>query len=315
MTLNAAIAIVTLNRHSQLKQTLSYLSEIDLSAVLEILIVDQTDIPIDITSWRLKFSVPLRLLHLSVKGLCIARNQAYQQTEAEVIIYIDDDVIPSVDLVNQHLLTYQEHPKAISVAGYEELPLNAANPAWKQTIRKYLIFLLRPYLKNHQDYRSFLDPSGYPVALITKSGLFLCDFSRPYPCRVMTPRGCNMSFLRSALIAIQGFDEGHIGNVRREESDASLRLLKAFPSHEIWFNPQAKLIHLMISTGGCRFSSDRDWYIHLFQSEARFARKHLSSFGYRLFCLRFIVLQINQLIRYPELLEILLNYKEVGCEF
>jgi GT2 family glycosyltransferase len=314
MNLQATIAIVTLNRHAQVVETLSYLSDIDLSAVLEILIVDQTDLPIDLSIWQAKFPVPLRLIHLSVKGLCIARNQAYQQTTADVIIYLDDDVIPSFDLVNQHLLAYQEHPNAVAVAGHEELPANVASPLWKQIARKSILTLLRPYLQTNKDYQSFLDSEGYPVALITKSGLFLCDFSRPYPCRVMTPRGCNMSFLRSALLAIQGFDEGHIGNVRREESDASLRLLKAFPGKEIWFNPQAKVIHLMSPTGGCRFNSQLDWYIHLFRSEARFARRHLSSFGYKVFCLRFILLQLRPSIRYPELLEILWQPQLVGCE-
>jgi GT2 family glycosyltransferase len=307
MTLNATIAIVTLNRHAQVAETLAYLSDIDLSAVLEILIVDQTDLPIDLTSWQAKFSVPLRLVHLSVKGLCIARNQAYQHTVADVIIYLDDDIIPSKDLVNQHLLTYQEHPQAIAVAGREELPANVASPLWKQIARRSIVTLLRPYLQQSPDYRSFLDVEGYPVALITKSGLFLCDFNRPYPCQVMTPRGCNMSFLRSALVAIQGFDEGHVGNVRREESDASLRLLKAFPDKEIWFNPQAQVVHLMSPTGGCRFSSQREWYLHLFMCEARFARRHLSSLGYKFFCVRFTLLQIGQLLRYPELFKILLD--------
>lgn len=116
-----------------------------------------------------------------------------------------------------------------------------------------------------------------------------------------------MSFLRSALIAIQGFDEGHLGNVRREESDASLRLLKAFPDKEIWFNPQAKVVHLMSPSGGCRFASQRDWYVNLFMCEARFARRHLSSLGYKFFCIRFTILQIGQLIRYPELFKILLS--------
>jgi GT2 family glycosyltransferase len=307
MTLNATIAIVTLNRHAQVAETLAYLANIDLSAVLEILIVDQTDVAIDLTGWQAKFSVPLRLVHLSVKGLCLARNQAYQNTTADVIIYLDDDVIPSCDLVNRHLLTYQEHPNAIAVAGHEELPASVASPLWKQISRRSILTLLRPYLQRSPDYQSFLDVEGYPVALITKSGLFLCDFSRPYPCQVMTPRGCNMSFLRSALIAIQGFDEGHLGNVRREESDASLRLLKAFPGKEIWFDPQATVVHLMSPSGGCRFTSEREWYVNLFMCEARFARRHLSSIGYKFFCLRFTLLQIGQLVRYPELFKILLS--------
>lgn len=302
MSLSAAIAIVTLNRHRQLAETLTYLANIDLSILQEILIVDQTDIPFDTLSWQSHFSVPLRLIHLQVKGLCVARNQALQHTDADVIIFIDDDVIPDSQLVNQHLQTYKDYPQAIAVAGFEQLPDEVINPR-KKMLRNFLLLLLRPFLQRDKLYQPFLDSEGYPVAIITRSGLFLTDFSRPYPCRVMTPRGCNMSFLRRGLLAIGGFDEGHRGNVRREESDASLRLLKAVPEGEIRFNPQAKLIHLMSPTGGCRFDQQRDWYSHLFLAETRFARRHLSNWGYWLFCLRLIIQYGQQLLRYPSLVK------------
>jgi hypothetical protein len=310
MSLSAAIAIVTLDRHQQLAETLNHLSGIDLSRLSEILVVDQTDSPFDLGPWQPRFSVPLRLVHLQVKGLCVARNQALEKTQADVIIYIDDDVIPDVQLVNQHLQTYEQFPHTLGVAGYEELPEGVVTPG-KKYLRNLILNVLRPFLRWSKFYRQFLDIQGYPVAIIAPSGLFLADFSRPYPCRVMTPRGCNMSFLRSGLLKIGGFDEGHRGNVRREESDASLRLLKAFPEGEIWFNPKAKLMHLMSPTGGCRFKDPLDWYKHLFMAEARFARRHLSNWGYRLFCLRLTLMHGLQVIRNPQLLKILLDPGQV----
>jgi GT2 family glycosyltransferase len=307
MTLSAAIAIATLNRHTQLAQTLRYLSQVDLSAIIEILVVDQTGIPFDIAPWQPEFPVPLRLIHLGQRGLCLARNQALYKSQADVILYIDDDVIPAPDLVNQHLRFYAEHPKAVAIAGFEDLSQSAIKNHFRSALKQLVIELSRPYLKRHKTYCSFLDYSGYPVGLITQTGLFLCDFSRPYPCRVMTPRGCNMSFLRSALLKINGFDEGFTGVARREESDASLRLLQAIPGAEIWFNPEAKLVHLTAAQGGCRIPSSYAWGQSLIQSETRFAYRHLANSDYTIFCLRLILLQFWQFMQHPKLLKILLD--------
>ncbi len=301
------IAIPTLNRHDQLAETLVHLSQIDLRLAQEILIIDQTDRPFDLTPFVAQFPIPLRLIHSQIKGLCVARNLALQATTTDLILYLDDDVVPSPELVTQHVQTYADYPQALGVAGAEEIDATAQPSRVKGLIRQGLIWALRPYLRWHSDYRSCLDAAGYPVGLITHTGLFLCDFAHTVGCRVMTARGCNMSFRREALQAIAGFDEGFIGNARREETDACLRLLKAFPDGEIRFNPAARLLHLMSPTGGCRDRKGADWYRQVFTCEFRFARRHLSPLGWRLTGLRLALLHLAAIARHPDLVTLLTN--------
>ena len=270
------------------------LAKLDLGPASEILLVDQTEIPFDIAPWRTRIGVPLRLIHLEEKGLAPARNAALGQTEADIVLFIDDDVIPDAELVQQHLATYRQYPRALGVAGAELLPSGRGPGRAGRWLRRGLTRLVR-----HR-YPDYLDDQGEPAALITKSGLFLCDFAHPRPCRVMTPRGCNMSFRRAALLAIGGFDERFLGP-RRDESDLALRLLAAFPDGELRFNPRAKLIHLMAPTGGCRSEKGRAYHKRVIECELHFARRHLRGLGRALFSARLALRQSGSLLRHPSL--------------
>ena len=305
MTPSVAIAIITLDRHAQLAKTLDHLRGVDLSSVSEVLIVDQTESLFEIESWSRDFPVPLRLVNQKRKGLSSARNEALRRTDGDIILFIDDDVIPDRELVNEHLRTYVNYTTAIGVAGREIVPPGRRS-RFRSWTRRAVITALLPYFRTSRYYRRFLNERGYPVAIVTRTGLFLCDFTQHYPCRVITVRGCNMSFRREALLSIGGFDDAFAGP-RRDESDVSLSLLAAMPNGELRFNPLAKLTHLMIPTGGCRSDPNREWYVKLLQSELRFARKHLTHTGYVICSIRLAVIHVMALIRYPSLFKVLLR--------
>ena len=76
------------------------------------------------------------------------------------------------------------------------------------------------------------------------------------PQRVISARGCNMSFRRS-IFTQHGvwFDERFRGSAVREESDFCLRLRKT--GYQIWYDPDANLVHLGEETGGCHDISTR----------------------------------------------------------
>jgi GT2 family glycosyltransferase len=76
------------------------------------------------------------------------------------------------------------------------------------------------------------------------------------PQRVISARGCNMSFRREIFTKYNvWFDERFRGSAVREESDFCLRLRKT--GYEIWYDPEANLIHLGEETGGCHDISTR----------------------------------------------------------
>jgi GT2 family glycosyltransferase len=70
------------------------------------------------------------------------------------------------------------------------------------------------------------------------------------PQRVISTRGCNMSFRRE-IFTKHGiwFDERFRGSAVREESDFCLRLRQT--GYQIWYDPEADLVHLGEETGGC----------------------------------------------------------------
>jgi len=271
---------------------------VDLELVSELVIVDQSREPFEIGAWRARLPVPLRLIHLQTSGLGVARNAALRQTDAPLVLFIDDDVIPEPALVREHVRTYREHPRALGVAGAEQLAPENRPGTLGRALRRLLV---RWLASGHPDY---LDANGQPAAIITRSGLFLCDFDHALPCRVMTPRGCNMSFRREALLAVGGFDERFAGP-RRDESDLALRLAAAFPEAEIRYNPRARLLHLMSPTGGCRATPGRSYRERRIASELRFARRHLDARGLVLFSARLALVECAALLRHPGLLRLL----------
>ena len=62
--------------------------------------------------------------------------------------------------------------------------------------------------------------------------------------------GCNMSFRKEAILKAGGFDECFGGSTHLEETDLCMRIIKE--GYKIVFDPQAELIHLKDTKGGCR---------------------------------------------------------------
>ena len=298
------IAICTLDRPLELARTLSALARIDLSCVSEILVIDQSAHPFRPGCLREKLPVPLSVVHHRARGLGVGRNEALHRARSEIVLFLDDDVIPEHDLLTAHLDVYRRRPAAVGVAGYEALPR-----AWREQpavrFRSFVRRIVTPLLVRDDGYRRYLDARGEPVAVITPSGLFLCDFARDQECRVMTPRGCNMSWRRSVLLSLGGFDPGAVGP-RRDESDMALRVIAASPDAEIWFEPRARVVHLMHPRGGCRSLSRRASLAALLRSEARFARRHLLARGRWLCLARLAAVHSPGLVRFPGLIRALL---------
>ena len=59
-----------------------------------------------------------------------------------------------------------------------------------------------------------------------------------------------MSFRKEAIIKAGGFDECFGGSTHLEETDLCMRIIKE--GYKIVFDPQAELIHLKDTKGGCR---------------------------------------------------------------
>jgi GT2 family glycosyltransferase len=244
--MKASVIIATYGRDAVLVETIRSVFLQDCPD-FELLVIDQTATHTPEVESFLKSVDDARYSYylISPPSLPAARNFGFASSSGEVVVFIDDDVLLEPDFIRAHLDVYDQGSEVAAVGG-------RVRTSGEET---------SPHL-----YRLEHDGSW--------TGGF--DFSGAGD--LETVRGCNMSFRRSALEKIGGFDVSYEGNALREESDVCFRLRHL--GYKIRFEPRAALDHLVAPRGGCR---DILWTSPLYyQNEALFCVKNL---GFRHFAL------------------------------
>ena len=229
----------------------------------------------------------ITLIHINKPSLTKARNIGLQEaikTNAEVIIYIDDDVEISKDFISNHITTYDDNTIQ-AVGGRERL---SQKLTWKKSFINRLFKLFLALSKKSNRYGKNRIAPGL---MICKT-LFLCD-SRDahHSCYLDTVRGCNMSFRTTALKKLNGFDENFIGSARREETDVCIRLRESYGEDSILYVPEASLFHNMANTGGCRVTG-KAFEDHK-RNEFYFVHKHIHNPWLRCAAKAFISIKLH----------------------
>ncbi len=111
---NLSIVIPTFNRKTILKKSLdAYARQTARNQILEILVVDDgsSDGTNEVVSeFARSAPVPAACLRKENGGLSSARNLGIREARGELILLIDDDIIPSEDLVSEHLAWHKKYP-------------------------------------------------------------------------------------------------------------------------------------------------------------------------------------------------------------
>jgi GT2 family glycosyltransferase len=141
---------------------------------------------------------------------------AITAARGRIILFVDDDVIPSTDLLEGHVAAYEDSSVG-GVAGRILGPGEDDSCAARLPPRNWLSI----------------------------------NFNMLYKTPVATARGCNMSFRKDILLAIGGFDT----EFRRpfflcEDSDVCFTIREK--GFELLFEPSACLRHLEAKSGGTR---------------------------------------------------------------
>jgi glycosyltransferase involved in cell wall biosynthesis len=109
-----SVIIPTKNRWVILQRALeAYLKQTALEEVSEILVCDDgsTDKTPSVVSEIAKVSpVPIRYLRQEHRGAAAARNLAIKEARGALVLFTDDDVIPSSTLVAEHFKWHRENP-------------------------------------------------------------------------------------------------------------------------------------------------------------------------------------------------------------
>lgn len=168
------------------------------------------------------------LRNVGRRGLSGARNTAIQATDAEVVVYLDDDAAAQPGWLAALLAPYDD-PLVVSVGG-------AAEPRFPAGRR-------RPSLLPCADFGGSRTPRGELDWVIG------CTYAgQPEALsEVRNVMGCNMSFRRDVFDLVGGFSEG-LGRVGTtplgcEETELCLRVAHARPTARILFEPNAVVSH------------------------------------------------------------------------
>jgi GT2 family glycosyltransferase len=251
MALTCSIIIVSYRRTEILKETLELLQPI-IEDDIEVVIVEQLA-PVENADLFSKFK-HVRYFNLEQPGMVGARNFGILQAQHDIVLFLDDDIRPSPQLIQGHLSRYSE-PNVGGVAGH--------------------------ILELNQDPIPKIDPK----ALDPFTGLDYVSFNHLEPVDMITARGCNMSFRRGILLDIGGFDTYLLPPFSfREDSDISFRVRQA--GYRLAFEPTASLLHLSAKSGGTRgfekkniFKDELKIYTDLFnhcRDDMYFHLKHFS---------------------------------------
>jgi len=227
----------------------------------EIIVVDQNQ-PAVLELDQVLEGIPYaRQIRASRPGVCPNYNLGWRESRGEIVLFLDDDVELDPELIASHLRLYDDEEKQPASAGKtKKLPLGGVAGRVEQPAGD-------------------LDP--HAIVQVGKyfalTGKVIGNFNSVKPCEVQIAPGGNMSFYRSVLEKIGGFDSGFSGNGFFFETDASLRVCEA--GYRILFEPRATLKHLMAPRGGARMTDKAEHTYYFVKNGIRLYEKHSPRLG------------------------------------
>ncbi|MCP3978214.1 MAG: glycosyltransferase family 2 protein [bacterium] len=213
MAMRLSVVIPTHNRPQSLRRSLDALEAQTLARDrFEVLAVDDGSSPEhrkEIRQFRAPFGY--RLLEKAQGGLPTARNVGAERATGDVLLFLDDDVVPHPDLLLQHLRTHEEADEPLAVVGALPYPDHVELDC----------FLW--YLEQSGHYDLYRNPKKYAGG------------APPLP-----PLNGNSSVRRSAFFDVGRYDE-RFSSYGSEDLELGYRLNKA--GVRFVYNPQAVGYH------------------------------------------------------------------------
>lgn len=239
-----SVVIPTLNRNKYLVHTVQQVLA-DKFKDLEVIVVDQSDEHDEETNSYFEKStdVRLRFFLITPKSGVAAKNFGLTKAKADIVVFLDDDILLERDCLTAHYEAYQKHPD-IGGTGGRVKQEGVASTSTLLQFNKYGL-------------------SGYNSFDYTGKG----DYTDTVP-------GGNMSVKRAEAIRIGGFDTNFLRSQHREESEFSARYFRA--GNKFYFEPKACIVHLAAPYGGTRikvdFADSHDFYKNNWYFVLRYCR-------------------------------------------
>jgi GT2 family glycosyltransferase len=212
-----SIIVPTYRREKLLCETIGYLLAQDYSN-RELLIVDQSSNHEPETAQYLdSIAGQIRYFHLAQPNLPAARNFGIRQSQGELIVFLDDDMVIGTDLISRLVETFSA-PEVWGATGFVLSP-GESDPG------KY-----RPYMRFVSDITEFKEGKRIRIG----------DFI-----------GCLMSFRRQLFDKIGYFDEWIGTQLMAAGEDFEFCQRAVLRGYGLFLNPRITTLHLGAREGGC----------------------------------------------------------------
>ena len=213
------VAIPTYNRGTIVVETINRLLALT-PPPDAIVIADQTlqhpaEVEAQLKRWN--DEMVIRWMRFDAPSIPHAMNAALFAATTPLVLFLDDDVEPSPQLIAAHTAAH-ESKEVAAVVGQILQPGESPDPT--------------PPPQDALEFRFNHDRGAFTSNVMAG----------------------NLSLKRDRAIAVGGFDENYIGAAYRFETDFALRLTAA--GGRIWFEPRASLRHLKLASGGLRSYGD-----------------------------------------------------------
>lgn len=239
--LTATVGIVTYGRPQYMAKLLESLLDQTLLPD-EILVVD--DSHTDLTraavedrrsAFERRGSALRYLPRVSPDSMPGARNTVINCSDADLVCFLDDDVVCEPEWFESVLQGFEEHPGVVAVGGPAISVDDDLEP-----VREIV---------NDPENQNYIDAYGRTVSRVK-------DWIPPAPVETDRFGGANMSFRRETLVDIGGFDLAYDrGPAKFEETDVMARLVRR--GDRLLYHPDALVYHFEAPTGGARSAMTR----------------------------------------------------------
>jgi GT2 family glycosyltransferase len=236
----------------------------------ELIVVDQTSQ--QPTAVRLKLaelerrSQHLAYIQLPNPGLPGARNEGIRHARGSILLFADDDIVPSEHWIAEHVRNYDD----LQVGGVVGRVIEPVEDPVGDGLGRLLGI----------------------VGRITFWGRPISNFDSSYRTAIHTARGCNMSFRATVVRQVGLFDERYGGNAQFEETDLSFRVRRL--GYTLIYDPLPKVEHLYFASGGCRSADRLSWYRDYLRNKSMFFQKNMPLWTHAPFFLSHILIAMRE---------------------
>lgn len=164
-----------------------------------------------------------------------ARNTIVNCSEADIVCFVDDDVVCEPAWLENVVTTFGENPEVVAVGG----PAIRVDEDLEPT---------NEIVRNAEN-QNYINEYGETTSRVG-------SWIPPAPVETQRLGGANMSFRRDVLVEVGGFDPAYdLGPAKLEETDVMARLVRR--GDRMIYHPDVLVYHFAAPTGGARTTMDR----------------------------------------------------------